>query len=92
MSIAAIIVNYNAGETLAACVNAAMRSTGVTQVTVVDNASSDRSAENLHNLYGNQHIVSFLFNPANVGFAPAVNTVARQVKADWILEIGKAHV
>lgn len=85
MSIAAIIVNYNAGETLAACVNAAMKSTGVTQITVVDNASSDQSAENLNNLYGNQRMVSFLFNPTNIGFAPAVNTIARQIKADWIL-------
>ena len=85
MSIAVIIVNYNAGETLAACVNALLKSPEASQITVVDNASSDRSAENLNNLYGNRQAVSFLFNPSNIGFAPAVNSVARQVDADYVL-------
>lgn len=85
MSITAIIVNYNAGETLAASVNALLKCPEATHVTVVDNASSDRSAENLNNLYGNRQAVSFLFNPKNVGFGPAVNSVARHVDTDYIL-------
>jgi GT2 family glycosyltransferase len=52
---------------------------------VVDNASSDRSALNLHNLYGNHQGIEFLFNPGNLGFAPAVNSVARRSNANWIL-------
>jgi len=85
VSIATIIVNFNAGETLQQCVNALLRSTEHTSVTVVDNASSDRSAQNLRNLYGDRQGVQFLFNPSNIGFAPAVNAVARRTKADWVL-------
>jgi GT2 family glycosyltransferase len=85
MTLATIIVNYNAGETLQHCVTAVTKSKVKTRVTVVDNASSDRSAQNLLNLYGNQTGVEFLFNPDNLGFAPAVNAVARRSDADWIL-------
>ncbi len=85
MSIATIIVNYNAGEMLQQCVQALLQSTEHTRVTVVDNASSDRSAENLRNLYGDHQSVEFLFNPSNLGFGPAVNAVARRSDADWIL-------
>ena len=85
MSIQTIIVNYNAGKALQQCVNALLASTVRAKVTVVDNASDDRSAENLHNLYGNHQGIDFLFNPCNLGFAPAVNAVARRSKADWIL-------
>lgn len=85
MSIATIIVNYNAGEMLQQCVLALLKSTEHTKVTVVDNASSDRSAENLRNLYGDHQGIKFLFNPSNLGFGPAINAVARQSKTDWIL-------
>jgi hypothetical protein len=52
---------------------------------VVDNASSDRSAENLRSLYGDHQGIEFLFNPSNLGFGPAVNAVARRSDADWLL-------
>lgn len=85
MAIATIIVNYNAGEMLPKCVNALLKSTVHTVVTVVDNASSDGSVEKLQNLYGNHQGIEFLLNPVNLGFAPAVNAVARQSKANWVL-------
>jgi GT2 family glycosyltransferase len=85
MSVATIIVNYNAGETLQHCVQALLGSNEHSRVIVVDNASSDRSAENLRSLYGDHQGVEFLFNPANLGFGPAVNAIARRVDADWIL-------
>ena len=85
MTVATIIVNSNAGETLQYCVNAVFESQLRTQITVVDNASSDKSAENLHHLYANRQGIEFLFNPTNLGFAPAVNIVARRSDADWIL-------
>jgi GT2 family glycosyltransferase len=85
MTVAAIIVNYNAGETLQECVAALLQSNVHTRVTVVDNASSDKSAENLHKQFEGQQGVEFLFNPANLGFAPAVNSVARHADADWVL-------
>jgi GT2 family glycosyltransferase len=85
MTIATIIVNFNAGETLQQCVNAILESNVETSLTLVDNASVDRSAEKLQTLYGNQQGIEFLFNPVNLGFAPAVNAVARRSDADMIL-------
>ena len=85
MTVAAIIVNYNAGETLQQCVAALLKSNVHTRVTVVDNASSDKSAENLYKQSEGQQGVEFLFNQANLGFAPAVNSVARRTDADWVL-------
>lgn len=85
MTVAAIIVNYNAGETLQKCVAALLKSNVHTRVTVVDNASSDKSAENLYKQLEGQQGVEVLFNQANLGFAPAVNSVARRADADWVL-------
>ena len=85
MTVAAIIVNYNAGETLRQCVNALLKSTEQTNITVVDNASSDRSAQDLQSFYGNHKRIEFLFNSSNLGFGPAVNAVARRSDANWIL-------
>lgn len=85
MTIATIIVNYNAGETLQQCVGALLKSTEPTTVTIVDNASSDHSAENLQSFFGNHQNVEFLFNGSNLGFAPAVNSVASHSDASWIL-------
>jgi len=85
MTVTTIIVNYNAGETLQQCVKALLKSKTPTSVTVVDNASSDQSAEELRSFYGHQQGVEFLFNPTNLGFAPAVNMAARRSDADWLL-------
>jgi GT2 family glycosyltransferase len=85
MTIDTIIVNFNAGETLQQCVKALLKSTELTEITVVDNASSDGSAVNLQSFYGNHPRVEFLFNSSNPGFAPAVNAVARHSNADWVL-------
>ena len=85
MSIDTIIVNYNAGDALQECVAALLGSSQHSNLTVVDNASEDGSAERLQNLYGHQQAIKFLFNPTNFGFAKAVNAVARRSAADWIL-------
>ena len=85
MTVAAIIVNYNAGETLQKCVAALLKSNVQTRVTVVDNASSDKSAENLSKQLEGQQGVEILFNQENPGFAPAVNSIARRADADWVL-------
>ncbi len=85
MTIATIIVNYNAGETLQQCVGALLKSTEPTTITIFDNASSDHSAENLQSFFGNHQNVEFLFNGTNLGFAPAVNLVAGRSDANWIL-------
>ena len=85
MSITTIIINYNAGETLGRCVRAVIKSTEHSRIVIADNASKDRSAENLRNQYGDRQGVSFLFNPSNLGFGPAINAVARRADSDYIL-------
>ncbi|MGD9021217.1 MAG: glycosyltransferase family 2 protein [Lysobacterales bacterium] len=85
MTIHAIIVNYNAGDALQRCVQAVREGDQGVKVTLVDNASDDGSAERLRSLYGDRQGIEFLFNASNLGFAPAVNAVARRSTADWIL-------
>jgi GT2 family glycosyltransferase len=85
LSITTIIINYNAGETLQRCVQAVVQSTVRSRIVVADNASTDRSAENLRNLYGDHQGVEFLFNAANLGFGPAINAVAQKAKSDYVL-------
>ena len=87
MSITAIVVNFNAGEALQRCVQSLLDSTAHVNVVVSDNASTDGSAANLRSLYGAYPGIEILFNPANLGFAAAVNAVARMVRTDWILII-----
>ena len=52
---------------------------------MVDNASSDKSAENLSSFFGTKQGVEFQFNQDNLGFAPAVNSVACRADSDWVL-------
>jgi len=85
MTIETIIVNYNAGGTLLRCVSAVLKSSVPTTVTVVDNASSDGSAETVRSLFGKKQGVEVRFNAENPGFAPAVNAAARRSQAKWVL-------
>ena len=85
MTVATIIVNFNAGETLQQCVKALLESEEPTKVVIVDNASSDESAQRLQQSLENQQGVEFLFNTTNPGFAPAVNAAARHLDVDWLL-------
>jgi GT2 family glycosyltransferase len=72
VSVTAIVVNYNAGPLLTECV-ASLVTGGVTDVRVVDNASTDRSLERLRQQFGRHDSVRVLANPTNRGFGPAVN-------------------
>lgn len=85
MSIETIIVNYNAGVTLQSCVQALLDSNEASSVTIVDNASSDHSAEILRDAFADRPNFEVIFNSSNAGFGPAVNLAVRLSKADWIL-------
>ncbi len=61
----AIVVTYNSGEVVDAC----LRSLGNIPVVVVDNASEDDSRQRVAN-HPNAHLIA---NPVNRGFATAVN-------------------
>lgn len=80
-----VIVNWNSGEQLRMCiasVAAARANVDVRDVIVVDNASSDGSAENLATA---SLSVTTLRNKANRGFAAACNQGARHGTAEYLL-------
>ncbi len=81
-----IIVNWNAGGQLRAClasVAKCVRSRLVlNQVIVIDNASTDGSADGIGN--GPLHIHT-IRNDRNIGFAAACNQAAKVAAADYLL-------
>lgn len=81
-----IIVNWNSGRCLETCLKS-IRATGrdgfeIERVVVVDNASSDGSADNLHFSDLPLWVVR---NSENRGFAAACNQGARGSTADYLL-------
>ena len=81
-----IIVNWNAGEQLRRCVEsvAAAERTGfeLMRVVVVDNGSTDRSAEGLG---GRALPLTVIRNASNRGFAAACNEGAEGSRAEYVL-------
>jgi GT2 family glycosyltransferase len=84
-SVTAIVVNFNGGEPVKDCIGALMASSVQPMIMLVDNASTDGSFARLQNLYGHNQGVSFLANPTNLGFARAVNAIAKSVDSDYLL-------
>jgi N-acetylglucosaminyl-diphospho-decaprenol L-rhamnosyltransferase len=85
-SVHVVIVNWNAGRHLAACLDSLARSEQkadlISRVTVVDNASTDGSTDRLDRSTLPLEVVR---NPANVGFAAACNQGAAGSTADYLL-------
>ena len=84
-AIQVIIVNYNAGETLARCVESVLASNQHLVIKIVDNASTDGSADQVQGLFGQHENVSILRNNENIGFSRAVNAVAETAKEEYLL-------
>ncbi|MGY2167524.1 glycosyltransferase family 2 protein [Pseudomonas gingeri] len=79
-----IIVNYNAGGLLAACVDSAFAA-GACRVIVVDNGSHDGSLMKLEHPQARGKALRILHNTANLGFAVACNQGARLSTAPNLL-------
>jgi GT2 family glycosyltransferase len=79
--IAIAIVNYNTREHLRACL-ATVRSEGASEVVVVDNASSDGSAEMVRIEYP---WVTLRANGKNLGYAAAANQAIASCTAPYVL-------
>jgi GT2 family glycosyltransferase len=84
-AIQVIIVNYNAGETLARCIQSVLASNEQVIIKIVDNASTDGSADQVQSLFGRQEKVSILRNNENIGFSRAVNAVAETAEEEYLL-------
>jgi len=79
-----IIVNWNGGQALLACVESAFRATQAwqTDVWLVDNASVDGSAERAAAAHPQLHIIR---GARNIGFAAAVNRALEHAAGHYIL-------
>jgi GT2 family glycosyltransferase len=83
--VAAIVVNFNAGEALGRCIRSVLEQDATTTVTVIDNASTDGSADQALEESRQEPRLTVLRNPDNRGFATAVNQAAHSVDADYLL-------
>ena len=79
-----IIVNYNAGEWLSRCLGSVLQYTE-SNITVVDNNSTDNSTGNAQASFANQPRLSWELNSENIGFAAANNQVLENLNADFAL-------
>jgi N-acetylglucosaminyl-diphospho-decaprenol L-rhamnosyltransferase len=82
--ISIIIVSYNTHEMTLACLKSVFEQSGTTniQVIVVDNASSDGSAELIQNAFDDVELIK---STENLGFAKANNLAARNANGKYIL-------
>lgn len=79
MNVAAVIVTFNSGEFLPACLDAAVRY--CSEVVVIDNGSTDRSVE----IARSHPRVRVFANEENCGFAGGVNQGFRETDASLVL-------
>jgi len=81
-----VIVNWNSGDDLRACLASVVRSGGIAlddiEIVVVDNASSDGSARGL-SVPGLR--IRLIENPANAGFGAACNQGAALARSTYLL-------
>jgi GT2 family glycosyltransferase len=82
--IAVLIVNYNSGDMLQRCIKSLARQTRQDfEIVVVDNASSDDSAQRIEGRHANLTLVRA---GRNLGFAAGNNLALKQVRsARWIV-------
>jgi N-acetylglucosaminyl-diphospho-decaprenol L-rhamnosyltransferase len=80
--VSVVIVVYESGPTLAECLSALKAQTFTDhEVLLVDNASSDRTAQAAHHA---DPTVRLIENAENLGFAAAVNQGARAARGRWL--------
>ncbi|KIO49291.1 glycosyltransferase family 2 protein [Nitrosospira sp. NpAV] len=82
-SISVIIVNYNAGQFLTACIGSALSE--VNEVLVVDNASTDLSLELCTEHFPQEPKLKIIRNTTNLGFAAACNIGIAQAMGAYAL-------
>lgn len=83
MSVAIVIVSYNTKDLLGDCLSSLIASqTGDYDVWVVDNASTDGSADMIESEYPN---VNLIRSVENLGFGKANNLVALKSDADYVM-------
>ncbi len=85
--ITAIIVNYNSGIQLTACVGSLLASDVPVKVVVSDNQSTDDSLARLEAFCGDDERVIIIRNGVNLGFSVGCNIGLTHVTGDYVLFI-----
>lgn len=83
-SIAAIVVSYQSAETIADCLTRLRAADGVSQIRVVDNASTDGTLEIVQRHALADARVRFIANPDNPGFGTGCNQGTDDSDAPWL--------
>jgi len=85
MRVSVAIVTYNSRRYIGPCLESVFRQEGVPfDVTVVDNASTDGTADILAGFDGRLRTIR---NPRNLGFAAAQNQAIASSSGDWVLAL-----
>lgn len=82
--IAAVVVSYESGSTIDECLRRLRAATGVAQIRVIDNGSSDDTLEQIQRHALADARVRFIANPDNPGFSVACNQGAADSSAPWL--------
>lgn len=82
--IAAVVVSYQSASTIDDCLARLRAATGIAQIRVVDNGSTDGTMDIVQRHAANDPRLRFVANPDNPGFAVACNQGARDSDAAWL--------
>ena len=86
LSVSVVIVNYNAGQFLTACIDSALAQVSqVSEVLVVDNASTDLSLERCTEYFPEEPKLEIIRNTTNLGFAAACNIGIARAAGAYVL-------
>ncbi len=83
LPVSVVTVNYNAGPFLTECIHSALSQ--VSEILVVDNASSDFSLELCARHFPEEPKLKIIHNITNLGFAAACNIGAAQAAQPYVL-------
>jgi len=83
-AIAAIVVTYQSGSTIDACLSRLRQAQDVAEIRVVDNASDDGSLGIVQRHASHDPRVRFIGNPDNPGFAAANNQGVADSGSPWL--------
>ncbi len=85
LTIDVVVVNFNGGDYLTRCVQSVLASEHPVNLIVVDNCSSDGSAQQIEAESIGIHTLRVVHNEVNVGFSRAVNQAAKLSNGEYIL-------
>ena len=89
LMVSILITTFNSAKFIERCLNSAQhQSYWPLEIIIVDNASTDGTAELLSKLQsGTKVIYKVIYNKTNVGFAAAQNQAARSAQGSWLLSL-----